>query len=127
MNHLLDTHTIIWFINGDSELSKKARNLIERDSVTNFVSVASLWEIAIKVSLGKLELNGPFSEIKIQLDQNGFQVLPITWEDTLLIASLPFHHRDPFDRILIAQSINNKLNIITRDEQFKHYAVSLVW
>jgi len=127
MNHLLDTHTIIWFINGDLELSKKARNLIEKDSAANFVSVASLWEIAIKVSLGKLELNGAFSEIKTQLDQNGFQLLPITWEDTLLVASLPFHHRDPFDRILIAQSISNNLNIITKDDQFKNYAVSLIW
>jgi PIN domain nuclease of toxin-antitoxin system len=114
MNHLLDTHTIIWFINGDLELSKKARDLIEKDSGVNFVSIASLWEIAIKVSLGKLELNGAFSEIKIQLDQNGFQLLPITWEDTLLIASLPFHHRDPFDRILIAQSLSNNLGIITK-------------
>ena len=64
MDHLLDTHTIIWFINGDSELSEKARKLIEKHSAANFVSVASLWEIAIKVSLGKLELDGPFSEIK---------------------------------------------------------------
>jgi len=127
MNHLLDTHTIIWFINGDLELSKKARNVIEEDSSANFVSIASLWEIAIKVSLGKLELNGPFSEIRTQLDQNGFQLLPITWEDTLLIASLPFHHRDPFDRILIAQSINTNLKIITKDDQFKNYAVSLIW
>jgi PIN domain nuclease of toxin-antitoxin system len=127
MHHLLDTHTIIWFINGDPELSEKARNLIEKDSTANFVSVASLWEIAIKVSLEKLELRGPFSEIKSQLDQNGFQLLPINWEDTLLIASLPFHHRHPFDRILIAQSINNRLSIITKDDQFKKYPVSLIW
>ena len=125
--HLLDTHTVIWFINGDAALSGKARKIIETGSAGNFVSIASLWEIAIKVSLGKLELTAPFSEIKIQLDQNGFQLLPITWEDTLLIAALPFHHRDPFDRILIAQSISNKLDIITRDEQFKAYDVSVMW
>ena len=124
MSYLLDTHTIIWFINGDAALSAKARKIIETNSAGNFVSIASLWEIAIKVSLGKLELGAPFSEIKFQLDQNGFQLLPMTWEDTLLIASLPFHHRDPFDRILVAQSINNKLDIITRDEQFKAYNVS---
>ncbi len=125
--HLLDTHTIIWFINGDAVLSEKARKVIESDPAGNFVSIASLCEIAIKISLGKLQLNGDFSEIKIQLDENGFQLLPLTFEDTLLIATLPFHHRDPFDRILIAQSINNKLNIITKDEQFKAYNVSLTW
>lgn len=127
MGHLLDTHTVIWFINGDRELSDNARKAIEKDSSSNFVSIATLWEIAIKVSLGKLELNGPFSEVKTQLDLNGFQLLPITWEDTLLITSLPFHHRDPFDRILIAQSISSKLNIITKDDQFKNYSVSLIW
>lgn len=127
MHHLLDTHTVIWFINGDLDLSEKARKLIENNPTANFISVATLWEIAIKVSLKKLELREAFSEIKSQLDQNGFQLLPITWEDTLLIASLPFHHRDPFDRILIAQSMNNKLSIITRDEDFKKYPVSLLW
>lgn len=127
MDHLLDTHTIIWFINGDAELSEKARTVIEKDAASNVVSVASLWEIAIKVSLGKLELTRPFSEIKTQLDENGFQLLPITWEDTLLIASLPFHHRDPFDRILIAQSINNNLSVITKDDHFKLYAVPVIW
>ncbi len=105
----------------------KQEKSLKPGSAGNFVSIASLWEIAIKVSLGKLELTAPFSEIKIQLDQNGFQLLPITGEDTLLIAALPFHHRDPFDRILIAQSISNKLDIITRDEQFKAYDVSVMW
>lgn len=127
MQHLLDTHTIIWFINGDKELSDKAKQIIEKDSAANYVSVASLWEIAIKISLGKLELHQPFSAIKHQLDENGFNLLPVTWQDTLLIASMPFHHRDPFDRILIAQGINNNLNIITRDDQFKNYAVSVIW
>ena len=127
MHHLLDTHTVIWFINGDLDLSDKARKLVESHPTANFVSVATLWEIAIKVSLKKLELSGGFSEIKSQLDQNGFQLLPITWEDTLLIASLPFHHRDPFDRILIAQSMNNRMSIITKDEDFKKYPVSLLW
>jgi PIN domain nuclease of toxin-antitoxin system len=127
MYHLLDTHTIIWFINGDADLSEKAKNLIEKDAAANFVSVASLWEIAIKVSLGKLELTVPFLEVKSQLDRNGFQLLPITWEDTLLVASLPFHHRDPFDRLLIAQGINNRLTIITKDKQFTEYDVSSDW
>jgi PIN domain nuclease of toxin-antitoxin system len=127
MSYLLDTHALIWFINGDQELSEKARITIERDGQNNFVSVASLWEIAIKVSLAKLELSAPFSAIKTQLDQNGFQLLPISFEDTLLIASLPFHQRDPFDRILVAQALNSKMTIVTKDSSFRSYDVPLLW
>src|SRR5947209_8552375 len=98
--YLLDTHTLIWFIGGNKELSATARRSIEGDDVINFVSIASLWEIAIKVSLHKLELKAPFSEVNNQLVENGFELLPVTFEDTLTVSTLPFHHRDPFDRIL---------------------------
>ena len=86
-----------------------------------------MWEIAIKTSLGKLELNIPFAKIFEQVTNNGFQILPITFEDTLIISSLPFHHRDPFDRIIIAQSFNNKLTIISKDRFFDDYKVDLLW
>ena len=125
--NLLDTHTLIWFIGGNKELSQNARNSIETKNVTNFVSIVSLWEIAIKVSLGKLELKTPFSQISQQLVDNGFEVLPVTFEDTLIVAALPFHHRDPFDRIIIAQAITNKLTIISKDEQFATYSVKVAW
>jgi len=95
MNNLIDTHAFIWFLNGDNNLSDKAKKAIEEIDVINFISIASLWEISIKISLGKLELSTPFAEIAEQIDHNGFQILPITFEDTLILSTLPFHHRDP--------------------------------
>jgi PIN domain nuclease of toxin-antitoxin system len=127
MNSLIDTHALIWFLNGDTDLSDKARKIIEENASTNFVSIASLWEIAIKISLGKLELRSPFAKISEQIFSNGFQILPITFEDILILSTLPFHHRDPFDRIIISQSFNNNLAIISKDKFFKEYQVNLVW
>ncbi|MEO6723332.1 MAG: type II toxin-antitoxin system VapC family toxin [Ferruginibacter sp.] len=127
MNNLIDTHALIWFLNGDSDLSEKARSAIENKNAINFVSIASLWEIAIKISLGKLELRSPFSELSNQLNNNGFQILPITFDDTLILTNLPFHHRDPFDRIIISQGLNNKLTIISKDKIFDSYKVVLAW
>jgi PIN domain nuclease of toxin-antitoxin system len=127
MNNLLDTHTFIWFNEGDIQLSKDARKAIERDDVINFISIASLWEISIKISLGKLELKTPFSSISDQIFKNGFRILPITFEDTLTLSKLPFHHRDPFDRMMISQGISNKLVIISKDKIFNDYEVSLIW
>ena len=108
MNYLLDTHTFMWFINGEQELSAHARKTIEQKGANNFVSIASIWEIAIKLSIGKLKLKTPFVAIPEQISDNGFQILPIRFEDTLKLSTLPFHHRGPFDRMIIAQSITNK-------------------
>jgi PIN domain nuclease of toxin-antitoxin system len=127
MNTLIDTHTLIWFLNGDDDLSDRAKKIIEESDAVNFVSIASLWEMAIKISLGKLELKRPFAEILVQIENSGFQILPITFEDTLILSNLPFHHRDPFDRIIISQSLNNKLTIISKDKHFSAYQVSLSW
>ena len=127
MRNLLDTHTLIWFLNGENELSSKARKSIEKKGAVNFVSIASLWEMAIKTSLGKLEMKTPFNKVAEQINDNGFQILPITFSDTLVLLSLPFHHKDPFDRIIISQSINNKLKIIRRDNCFEKYQIDLVW
>ena len=124
---VLDTHTLIWFINGDEQLSHKARARIEQKQVSNFVSIASLWEIAIKISIGKLELHTPFIAIEKQLDLNKFSILPITFNDTLLLSNLPFHHKDPFDRLLIAQSITNNLTLISKDSHFEPYGLKLLW
>jgi PIN domain nuclease of toxin-antitoxin system len=127
MNNLIDTHALIWFLNGDNKLAGNARKSIESEEAINFISIASLWEMAIKISLGKLELNNPFNKISEQIEKNGFQILPITFDDTLILSTLPFYHRDPFDRIIIAQSINNNLTIISKDEYFIEYEVSLIW
>jgi PIN domain nuclease of toxin-antitoxin system len=104
VRYLLDTHTFIWFITGDDQLSAKARNIIEQNDSVNYISIASLWEIVIKVSLGKLELNGSIEDIKQEIDRNGFQLLHISVSDLTRLSTLPYHHRDPFDRMLIAHA-----------------------
>lgn len=125
--NLLDTHALIWFIEGDKQLSQIARTSIEADNVVNYVSIACLWEIAIKVSLKKLELKTPFDQINKQVMENGFQFLPIRFTDTLTVSTLPFHHRDPFDRLIIAQALNRGINVITKDENFHLYGVKVIW
>jgi PIN domain nuclease of toxin-antitoxin system len=125
--NLLDTHTLIWFINGNTTLSNKVRQAIEAHDAVNFVSIASLWEIAVKVSLSKLELKTTYSKIYDQLIDNGFELLPITFEDTLIVSGLPFVHRDPFDRLIIAQAMNNNLTILSKDQHFSSYEVPVLW
>jgi len=127
MRYLLDTHTLIWFISGDKELSSKARKAIEADDTINFVSIASLWEISIKISMERLELNSPFDKLAEQMVDNNFQILPVTFEDVLMLSSLPFHHKDPFDRMIIVQGITNKLTIISKDKSFSDYKPKLLW
>ena len=127
MNYLLDTHALIWFLNGDKNLSAKARKAIESNEAINFVSILSLWEIAIKISLNRLDLKTSFENIGVEIINNNFQMLPITFQDTLVLSSLPLHHRDPFDRLLISQGINNKFTIISKDEYFESYKVKILW
>lgn len=127
MKNLIDTHSLIWFLNGDKDLSEEARKAIVSKNAKNFVSIASLWELSIKISLGKLVLNAPFSVMIGQIELNGFQILPITFEDTLLLSSLPFYHKDPFDRMIISQSITNKCSIISKDSYFNLYPINLIW
>jgi len=125
--NILDTHALIWFIEGDKQLSNRTRILIEGENTLNYVSIASLWEIAIKVSLKKLELQTPFEQINKQLTENGFEFLPVTFADTLTVSTLPFHHRDPFDRLIIAQALNSGINEITKDENFRMYGIKVIW
>jgi PIN domain nuclease of toxin-antitoxin system len=127
MNYLLDTHVLIWFLNGDKSLSAKARKAIESDNATNFISIASLWEIAIKLSLDRLSIKLPFEKFKDELDKNNFQILPITFNDTVILSTLTFHHRDPFDRLIISQSIANVFTLISKDKEFSAYKIKLLW
>lgn len=124
MDNLLDTHTFIWFIEDANELSNTAKSVIEAPDSINYISIASLWEIAIKVSLGKLKLQTSFKQINNQLEFNGFILLPVSFEDTLTVSELPYHHRDPFDRIIIAQCINKNLTFVTLDKSISKYAVN---
>lgn len=128
MNLLLDTHTLIWYLEGNQELSQTCQNLIEERSNTNFVSIASFWEIAIKLSIGgKLELSKPFEQLNQLVWENNITVLPIRFDHTSIVKSLPFHHKDPFDRIIIAQAIVDDMPILSRDGYFDAYPIRRLW
>jgi len=128
MEYLLDTHTFLWFINGDEQLSLKARTAIADADAVKYVSIASFWEIAIKVNLGKLDLDMPYIELRQQVIGNGFEILPITFEHTARLVHLDLHHRDPFDRIIIAQALSDQLTLISKDGNFDKYAqLKLLW
>jgi PIN domain nuclease of toxin-antitoxin system len=127
MKLLLDTHTFLWFINDSSQLSIGAKNLIESD-VNLLLSVASLWEIAIKVSIGKLTIPNTYGQfIPQQVQLNDIEVLSISLAHLAVVTTLPFHHRDPFDRLLIAQAIAEKVSIVSADGIFDSYEISRVW
>ncbi len=124
MNVLLDTHVFIWYVEGSNELSRKARNTIENEQNQCFVSMASLWEMSIKVGLNKLELQGSFSNVLQDVQDNGFERVPITFPHVLLNAQLDWHHKDPFDRLLTAQSIEERMDVISRDDILDKYFIN---
>lgn len=131
MKLLLDTHTFLWFVNGDEQLSMAARNLIQAEGNSSHVSAASCWEMAIKISLGKLTLQHPFATfIPEQMRRNGFVELGITISHNAYVSTLPFplvDHRDPFDRLLIAQAAVEQMTIVSRDGKFDAYGVQRFW
>jgi PIN domain nuclease of toxin-antitoxin system len=128
MRLLLDAHAFLWFLEGSEQLSAPARGVIEDPANEILVSVATLWEIAIKHSLGRLELQKPFAElIPEQLTTNGFELLPVELSHISKVAALPFHHRDPFDRLIIAQALVEEMPIVGRDAEFDRYAVKRLW
>jgi len=128
MRALIDTNIFLWFISDSDNLSINARNYIANLDNELMLSVASLWEIAIKASIGKLELLKPFDElIPEQLEINTVKILPIELGHLSNITNLPFHHRDPFDRLIIAQGMSEELPIITSDAEFKKYPISIIW
>lgn len=124
---LLDTHAFLWWCADTPELSKKARNLIAAEEGC-LLSLASVWEMSIKLSLGRLDLPVPFDRyIPEQLALNGFSQLAIDFRHIARGARLPWHHRDPFDRLLIAQALEEDLTIVSRDRAFDRYGVRRVW
>lgn len=127
MDVLLDTHTLIWYIEGNLRLSKDVRDMIESLDNKLHVSIASFWEIAIKLGKGKLSLQNPFHDLEDVLKQIGIEILPIIFSDTECYLSLPPYHNDPFDRMLIAQAINNSLIIASADRAFDAYSIQRVW
>lgn len=128
MRLLLDTHAFLWFITGDEKLSATAEHAIRAGANELLLSTASIWEMAIKVRLGRLPIPEPLDTfVPAQLRINQIQVLPIELRHTYEVARLPLHHGDPFDRLLICQSRMEDLPIISADAAFKSYGVRLVW
>lgn len=127
MNLLLDTHALIWFLNGDQNLSGKAKNAIEASENSKIVSIASVWEIAIKLSIKKIRFQNGFNNFLELIEENGFEILPITFDHTIVLSNLKFIHRDPFDRLLVSQCMAEKLSIVTKDENIKRYDVPVIW
>jgi PIN domain nuclease of toxin-antitoxin system len=127
-NLLLDTHAMLWFFWDDSRLSGRAKSLIEDADNRKLVSIASCWEIAIKVGLGKLQLGEPSrSFLPREISRNNFELLPISLDHATMVEGLVTHHRDPFDRLLIAQSIIEGLSLVSGDVAFDQYSVSRLW
>src|SRR5262249_40034133 len=125
---LLDTHAFLWFLADAPELRAQARSHIEDDANEIVLSVASLWEMAIKISVERLSISGPFDQfITEQLANNSIGLLQIILAHTAAVATLPFHHRDPSDRLLIAQSLVESLPIIRKDPIFDAYGVNHIW
>ncbi|MCU0353262.1 MAG: type II toxin-antitoxin system VapC family toxin [Cytophagales bacterium] len=127
MDLLLDTNALIWFLEGDAQLSTAAKNTIEHPQNRRFVSIASLWEMAIKISLGKLVLMQPLPKVFQEIRNNGIDILSINTSHVLQTIHLPFHHRDPFDRMLIGQALEEKMIIVSKDENFDQYGTTVIW
>lgn len=127
MRLLLDTHAFLWFVAGDRRLGARARRALERDDAKPMLSVASVWEMAIKASLGRLELPEPLERYLASKLSTNLQLLPLELGHVLAVERLPFHHQDPFDRVLVAQASAERMPIVTKDPAFKKYRVDIVW
>ena len=128
MNILLDTHAFLWFVWDDAHLSQAAKDAISDPNNRKLVSVAGVWEIGIKVSLQKLDLGMPYLPfMQSQLAINLFEMLSLTLEHGAEVSRLPFHHRDPFDRLMIAQSMCEQIPIVSADPAFDAYSIKRIW
>jgi PIN domain nuclease of toxin-antitoxin system len=128
MTYLLDTQCFLWWLAAPERLNGEARQVIGTRANRIVVSAATSWEIAIKWAIGKLPLPEPPDEfVPKRLAREGFDPLPIEHEHALAVAALPPHHRDPFDRLLIAQARLEKITLVTADEQMRAYSIDLLW
>lgn len=127
MAHLLDTHTFLWFLSGDNQLPAAVRKRIEDINQPCFLSIASLWEITIKLQLGKLTLGISLEELFEFVDRNQIEVIQINYQHLLILVNLPYHHSDPFDRIIASQASAENLDLLSKDKAFEAYDVCLFW
>ena len=125
---LLDTHSLLWFYLDDPKLSDLAKSIILDSSHVKYVSPASYWELAIKIQKKKYSLTKPFEEAMSEaIDLNGFEHLPIEPRHTALLINMDAHHRDPFDRLIVAQALSEGLSILSADSQLDLYGVTRIW
>lgn len=128
MKALLDTHTLLWLVGEPEKLPVRVTDICEDGQNALYISIASFWELAIKMSLGKIELDdNALARLKTWCDENAVQLLPISLKHCQQVQTLPFHHRDPFDRLLIAQALCEQLVLLSADEHFADYDVAVVW
>jgi PIN domain nuclease of toxin-antitoxin system len=128
MKLLLDTHVLIWLVEGTDNLSQAARQAIEDEDNSLHLSIVSLWEMTIKTSLGKLQLKIPLDRIlESYIIPSGIEILPIHFDHLLVLRDLPLHHRDPFDRLLISQAQAKGLTLVSSDGFFSDYSVQTLW
>ena len=125
--YLLDTHAAMWFLNGDNSISETAKSIILDLSNDKCVSIVSAWEIAIKIGLGKLDFNGRATGFIELAQSNGFAVLPIKAAHLGALESLPLLRRDPFDRLLAATALAERMTLVTRDRNIARYAAPKIW
>lgn len=127
MGFLLDTHTFLWFAAGDKQIPKSSVTIIEDNNQLCYLSIASLWEFTIKSQIGKLLKAPELNELVQTAQENNITILPINPSHLQTLSALPFHHRDPFDRIIFAQAIAENLTLISRDKIAKSYKVKVIW
>ena len=125
-NLLIDTQSFIWFVENNPKLPISIRSVMENEECNLFISIASLWEIVIKSSLGKLQLKRDIPEIINGVTNNGFSILQIVPEHLITLHKLEYFHRDPFDRIIISQGITENMQIVSSDEIFSTYQINLL-
>jgi len=125
--YLLDTHAAIWFFNGDKRLSEAARQIICDRSNLLYLSIASAWEVAIKLRIGKLNIDGSTTDFVQDAEANNIAIFPIKIIHLSALGTLPMIHRDPFDRLLVATALAEEMTLITGDENILRYEVSQIW
>ena len=127
MRYLLDTHAVIWYFDDSPKLSQKVARIIDNPENIVCISSISVWEIAIKMNIGKLDVDFTLDELLIEIKENNFDILQIEDEYLQGLSALPFIHRDPFDRLLVATAKTEKITVLTADENVQKYDVSCIW
>ena len=127
MSYLLDTHALIWYFEDSPDIPENVKMIIDNNTTKKFISTASLWEIAIKMSIGKLTMGLRFDEVLTEVENSDLLVLQVENKYLNKVFELPFLHKDPFDRLIIATALTENMTIITIDENIQKYNVSWLW